>query len=207
MAEEMNNTAMQQNPVPNKNMTVCKACGAQIAKGAKACPACGAKNKKPIFKRVWFWAIIVVVLLGIVIGTSGGDSDNGTAEKPKTSASAKGDSPSAATVKEYTQVGIDALLSDLKENAYNAKQTWDDQYVEITGGYVATIDASGAYFSIESKNDAYWLDTIRVDIPYDIRDSVMSQIGSDKSVTIKGKIADVGEVIGYSVDAQEVIIR
>lgn len=75
MAEEMNNTVMQQDPTPNKNMTTCKACGAQIAKGAKTCPACGAKNKKPIYKKVWFWAIIVIVLLGVIVGTSGGDSE------------------------------------------------------------------------------------------------------------------------------------
>lgn len=41
----------------------CKTCGAEIAKNAKACPQCGAKNKKPIFKRWWFWTIIVVVVL------------------------------------------------------------------------------------------------------------------------------------------------
>ena len=112
MAEELNNTAMQQNPVPNKNMTVCKACGAQIAKGAKACPACGAKNKKPIFKRVWFWAIIVVVLLGIVIGTSGGDSEpqktgeNGNSVSATTQKTGEnGNSVSATTQKTEYQIG------------------------------------------------------------------------------------------------------
>lgn len=48
----------------------CKSCGAEIAKSAKACPQCGAKNKKPIFKRWWFWAIIVAVLL---VSCSGSD--------------------------------------------------------------------------------------------------------------------------------------
>ena len=30
----------------SQKMTTCKACGHEIAKSAKACPACGAKNKK-----------------------------------------------------------------------------------------------------------------------------------------------------------------
>ncbi len=58
----------------NKKMTKCKACGQEIAKNAKACPHCGAKNKKPIFKKWWFWVIIVLVLIGI--GSSGSDTDN-----------------------------------------------------------------------------------------------------------------------------------
>lgn len=59
----------------SKNMTTCKACGQEISKSAKACPHCGAKNKKPIFKKWWFWAIVVVLI--IAIGTSGNDTDSG----------------------------------------------------------------------------------------------------------------------------------
>ena len=57
-------------------MTACKACGKEIAKSAKTCPHCGAKNKKPLFKKWWFW-VIVVLLLGS-IGNSGNDIENGS---------------------------------------------------------------------------------------------------------------------------------
>ena len=56
----------QQPAVPNKKMKLCKTCGATIAKSAKRCPVCGAKNKKPIYKRVWFWLICIIVLIVIV---------------------------------------------------------------------------------------------------------------------------------------------
>lgn len=46
-------------------MTKCKSCGADIASSAKRCPSCGAKNKKPIYKRVWFWILVVVLLIAI----------------------------------------------------------------------------------------------------------------------------------------------
>lgn len=47
----------------NSKMTVCKTCGTEIAKTAKSCPKCGAKNSKPIFLRPWFIIIIVLALL------------------------------------------------------------------------------------------------------------------------------------------------
>lgn len=51
------------------NLKLCKTCGATIAKSAKHCPKCGAKNAKPIFKRVWFW-ILIIILIGIMLSVS-----------------------------------------------------------------------------------------------------------------------------------------
>lgn len=48
----------------NKKMTNCKSCGVPMAKSAKACPNCGAKNKKPIYKRPIF---IVAALIAVYI--------------------------------------------------------------------------------------------------------------------------------------------
>lgn len=44
----------------------CKSCGADIASSAKHCPSCGAKNKKPIYKRIWFWILMVILLIAII---------------------------------------------------------------------------------------------------------------------------------------------
>lgn len=44
-------------------MTNCKSCGKEIAASAKTCPHCGAKNKKPFYKAVWFWVIILIVII------------------------------------------------------------------------------------------------------------------------------------------------
>ena len=51
-------------------MIKCKTCGADIAASARVCPACGAKNSKPIYKRWWFWVIAVIFLFSIVPGKS-----------------------------------------------------------------------------------------------------------------------------------------
>jgi len=53
----------------------CENCGQEIDKAAKFCPECGtavnrdkkavkAAEKKPIYKRWWFWTLIVLLLLG-----------------------------------------------------------------------------------------------------------------------------------------------
>ena len=33
-------------------LVTCKHCGEEIATGAKVCPKCGGKNKKPIYKQI-----------------------------------------------------------------------------------------------------------------------------------------------------------
>ena len=50
----------------------CKTCNAEIASSAKRCPSCGAKNKKPIYKRPWFIVIVLFIIIG-VIGEMGDD--------------------------------------------------------------------------------------------------------------------------------------
>lgn len=54
----------------NKTMN-CKTCGTEIAVSAKSCPSCGAKNKPPIYKRVWFWILIVFIVISIIGGIGG----------------------------------------------------------------------------------------------------------------------------------------
>ena len=64
-------------------MIKCKTCGANIASNAKTCPGCGAKNKKPFYARVWFWVLIVVVVFGVI----GGSSDTNESTKSSISPS------------------------------------------------------------------------------------------------------------------------
>ena len=54
-----------------QKMILCKNCDGTMAKEAKVCPSCGAKNKKPFYKRWWFVLIVIVIALGLML--SGGD--------------------------------------------------------------------------------------------------------------------------------------
>ena len=57
----------------SKRMKQCKSCSKEIGASAKYCPGCGAKNKKPIYKRVWFWVVAAIIVVG---AASGSDTDN-----------------------------------------------------------------------------------------------------------------------------------
>lgn len=67
-------------------LTTCKLCGEEIAVNAKICPKCGGKIKKPIFKRVWFWVLVIICVIGI--GSSGGDDETDTSIENSSNSSA-----------------------------------------------------------------------------------------------------------------------
>lgn len=56
------------------SLILCKTCKKEMAKSAKVCPNCGAKNKKPLFTRWWFIVIVVIVLFSI-IGAANGNNN------------------------------------------------------------------------------------------------------------------------------------
>lgn len=55
----------------SEKLVICEACNHEIAQNAKICPNCGAKRKKSIFKKWWFW--LIVVFLVVSVATSGSD--------------------------------------------------------------------------------------------------------------------------------------
>lgn len=46
-------------------MVKCKECGKEISNKAKACPSCGAKVKKPIYKKPVLYVLIVILVIVI----------------------------------------------------------------------------------------------------------------------------------------------
>ena len=56
-----------QNEVKNKNLTTCKTCGAEIAKNARFCPACGAKNKKKHIALILITVAVIVAIISIYV--------------------------------------------------------------------------------------------------------------------------------------------
>lgn len=60
----------------------CPVCGAEMAAKAKSCPSCGAKNKKPIYKKWWFWVIAVFLVIGIVGSMVVSYNRDNSGEKP-----------------------------------------------------------------------------------------------------------------------------
>lgn len=60
-------------------MWICKTCGVEIAASAKSCLSCGAKNKPPVYKRIWFWLFVALVVIPVVGGIVGMGGDTNSA--------------------------------------------------------------------------------------------------------------------------------
>ena len=99
-------------------LITCKHCGQQIAASAKVCPHCGGKNKKPVYKRAWFWVLIVIVLF-VIIGGSGGSKKSSDTQKVGEVSSRQGGQntePAKAAVKEEPKTEkSDEKASDKKD--------------------------------------------------------------------------------------------
>lgn len=135
-------------------MITCKHCGAEIAAGAKVCPRCGGKNSKPIYKRPWFIALAVLIVLGAAAG-SGGKKETGTASQQAAAQSPNGAGQTQAgaaqagavtpvvevtepvtvaeTEPEYLAITSTDLIGAYNENQVKCKQLYDGQYLEVTG--------------------------------------------------------------------------
>lgn len=106
-------------------MTTCKACGKEVAKGARACPNCGKDQRSFFAKHKIISAILVLFLLGS-IGSALGRGDEGnpsTANKNTSSGSAPTTKPtesSKPTEQTKPPVVTQAYTVDLPAGHYTA---------------------------------------------------------------------------------------
>ena len=189
-------------------MVTCKHCGAEIAASAKVCPQCGGKNKKPLYKRPWFIAVIAIIIIG-AIGSAGGDKTSNEAKKNDTQVTTSGNTNNTQPESEtpeitYTAYAVSELMDDLNSNALKAADKYKDQYVELTGR-LNVIDSSGKYISIVSTEDEFAILGVQCYIKSEEQKSAVMDMSIGDTLVVKGKIKDVGEVMGYSLDIDEVV--
>ena len=189
----------------NNKMTTCKTCGKEMAKNAKVCPHCGAKNKKPIFTRPWFIAIVVIIIIIAAI-TSGGKKNSKTtvSGKPDSTNSSAENSTSESTTAsiEYTSYTVDDLMAQLNDNALKASDTHKGEYVRIIGK-LSNIDSSGKYIDLVPETD-FAIIGVQCYIKNDETKAKVAELSKDSMVTLTGKITDVGEVLGYSLNIDNI---
>lgn len=185
-------------------MTTCKHCGQEIAASAKVCPHCGGKNKPPIYKRWWFIAIIVIIVLA-AIGGSGSSDSSGSTSSTATSKTAVSSSSSEAAI-EYTAYTVTELSEDLDSNALKAADKYKGQYVELTGR-LNVIDSNGKYISIVDSTDEWAITGVQCYIKNDEQKQVVMDMSIGDEIVVKGKITDVGEVLGYFLDMTETPVK
>ena len=176
-------------------MTKCKTCGADIAKSAKVCPACGAKQKKHIILGV----ILVIIGIGIIGAALGGSSP----EKVGTAGTENGNNSTAPQQKEFA-VGDVVSLKDIEVTFVSCTETNGKDYYAPNSGNVFLF----CEFSIDNKSskdiavssvmsfEAYVDD-------YATNMSITATVAADKG-QLDGAVAagkKMSGVIGYEVPA------
>ena len=106
-------------------------------------------------------------------------------------------SPDPTPSIEYTPVSVAQMLEDLDSNALKAKESYKDQYLEITGK-LNNIDASGKYISLISSDSSFGLINVQCYVKSDYQKSQIAEMKTGDIVTLRGKCTSVGEVMGYS---------
>ena len=189
----------------NNKMTTCKTCGKEMAKSAKVCPSCGAKNKKPFFTKPWFIAIVALIIIGAIASGGKSKSGNTTTVADKTNSDnseVKDTTAESTTAIEYTDYTVDDLMAQLEDNALKASNDHKGENVRITGK-LNNIDSSGKYISLVPNTDVAIIG-VQCYIKNDETKSKVAELSKDSLVTLTGKITDVGEVLGYSLNIDNI---
>ncbi len=186
---------------------VCKHCKTEIPYGAKVCPQCR-KKQGGVLK----WVIIAIVVIGIIGAAAGGGDDEPKEVSSTNSTTQKQQNNATDTQKKeeetkeeitYTAYTVTQMMDDLKANALKAESTYKDQYVEITGR-LSNIDSSGKYISLRPEDDEWAIIGVQCYIKSEEQKEKVMEMSVDDVVTLKGKVKSVGEVMGYSLDIDEI---
>ena len=103
----------------------------------------------------------------------------------------------------YTTIyTVDDLMSQLNDNALKASNDHKGEYVRITGK-LSTIDSSGKYISLLPNTD-FAIIGVTCYIKNEETKAKVSELSSDSLITLTGKITEVGEVLGYSLDIDNI---
>lgn len=146
-------------------MIKCKTCGTEIAANAKVCPSCGAKNKKPFFRKPIFW-IFVIIVVAIIGAVSSGSNE-----------------PEIDYSKPDFIVTADEIMSQYSENSVTAQEKYGGKVVCVTG----KISSISEYtVSLEGDDDENWLTDIVLSLASGQND-VIKSISKGMKITATGK--------------------
>lgn len=144
--------------------------------------------------------VTAVVTLGVVLGTLIATKGYPTRQEKPIKQETK-------TEKNYTEVDLNTLMTELKENALNAAEKYKGKDVKIVHGVLKNIDSDGDYISLNGDQNKLNIvhNMMVMTKSKEVKDQVR-QLKVGQSLIIYGHIDDVGEVIGYKVHADKIEI-
>lgn len=146
---------------------------------------------------------VMLFIFSIVLLVAIGNGDNTSTSSTSTSNGKNVVDKQEETI-EYIKVSVDDLEDALEANAAAAKDTYNKKYVEVTGK-LGTIDSDLKYIGLDSTTKEWDLYGIHCTIKNNEQREIVKTLTKDQEITIRGKITDVGEVLGYYLDITEII--
>lgn len=132
----------------SEKLHYCKACGKEVAKSAKSCPHCGAKNKKghPIL----IGALVFIVLIVLISSSGGSDEPQKVTDAPPAQTQDTGTTQTPPKTEETVfTVGDTVELAGVKVCLEDVSVSKGSQYNKPTSGNVFAI----CEFTIENNSD------------------------------------------------------
>ena len=180
----------------------CKTCNEEMAANAKVCPKCGAKNKKPLYKKWWIWVIAVVIVAALF---SGGDKEaSKTGEKNVKTSYAVND---IITTDKFEITVTEIKTAKQVGGAYiNTQPAEGGIYVIVNWEYKNISDAPISSFStptlkLVDKNNVTYDSDFEASTYYATEANLDSKALSDLNPGIKVKDAEVFEISEESYNA------
>ena len=138
--------------------------------------------------------MILLIIFG-ALGSGGGENETETITEAQTETE-----PEEIV---YTPYDMSELMNDLDQNPLNAADKYQNQLVELAGK-LNVIDSSGQYISVVPSNDPYAILGVQCFIKTEEQKEAVKGLSIGDTITVKGEITEVGEVIGYSLDIDEI---
>lgn len=196
----------------------CLRCGCEHDDRLHFCPNCGEKSLTPNYepeythshsmptkKRgcLYYGATVIGILILLRVLTLFINTDNteDTTEGDKYSVSTENKTTPIPI--EYNVCDIDSMIDELDDNALKAEKKYNDMHIEITGK-LSVIDSDGKYISIESAKGGFLSNDIQCYIKNEKQINQILELHKGDTITIKGKITAVGEILGYSLDIDDI---
>ena len=105
----------------------------------------------------------------------------------------------------YEYVTVATLVNELENNAYNANEYYTDRYVEITGR-IGYIDSEGEDFKLYPSDNQWEIYGVLCDVTDDSQKVYIANMTKDQVITVKGRITEVGDYLGYALDIHDIVL-
>ena len=172
---------------------ICRNCKAEMPKGTRVCPSCGARNKKPFYQRGWF-IILAVLIVFFIIGSIGDKKEEYETKKEQESSEYRWPDNELAMMISQPESKLgkvqleseESFMIDIYKVSYNQ---YEDYVVDCKGkGFTVDYSKTDNLFTAENE------DGFSLMVAYSEEDEMMDiTLDRPREITSEEETEEVGE--------------